>query len=72
MKTAVYFKIQIFESRYQKKYLIRVSRFLAHPPRNESPVYFFLKLNHILMANIFEFHKYQTFGLLKMHNISKI
>ena len=31
------------------------------------------KLNrkHLLMANIFKFHKYQTFGLLKMHNVSK-
>ena len=27
--------------------------------------------NHLLMANIFKLHKYQTFGLLKMHN-SKI
>ena len=24
------------------------------------------------MANIFKLHEYQTFGLLKMHNTSKI
>ena len=26
----------------------------------------------VLMANIFKFDKYQTFGLMKMHNMSKI
>ena len=31
-----------------------------------------LNRNHFLMANIFKLHKYQTFGLLKMHNMSKI
>ena len=29
------------------------------------------KENHLLMANIFKLHKYQTFGLLQMHNMSK-
>ena len=28
--------------------------------------------NHHLMANIFNFHKNETFGVLKMHNMSKI
>ena len=28
--------------------------------------------NHLLMANIFKLHKYQTFSLMKMHNMCKI
>ena len=28
--------------------------------------------NHFLMANIFKLHEHQTFGLMKMHNMSKI
>ena len=28
--------------------------------------------NHLLIASIFKLHKYQTFGLLKMHNMNKI
>ena len=34
----------------------------------------FAKLNgnHLLMTNIFKFHEYQTFGLMKMHNMNKI
>ena len=28
--------------------------------------------NHLLMANISELHEYQTFYLMKMHNMSKI
>ena len=31
-----------------------------------------LNRNHLLMANIFKLHKYQAFGSLKMHNMSKI
>ena len=37
MKTAVNLTIQFFESRYQKKYLVRVSKFYAHPSQNDSP-----------------------------------
>ena len=40
MKTAVNLTIQFFESRYQKKYLIKVWSFLTHPPKNDRPVYF--------------------------------
>ena len=38
------------------------------------PCKIFAKLNGItvLMANIFKLRKYQTFGLLKMHTMSKI
>ena len=34
---------------------------------------FFAKLNgnHILMANFSKFRKYQTFGLIELHNVSK-
>ena len=34
----------------------------------------FMKLirNHLLMVNIFKLHEYQTFGLMKMHNMCKI
>ena len=34
---------------------------------------FFAKLsgNHILMTNFYEFRKYQTFGLVELHNLSK-
>ena len=31
-----------------------------------------LNRNHLLIANIFKLHEYQTFGLMKMHNICKI
>ena len=34
---------------------------------------FFAKLNgnYILMANFSKLHKYQTFGLIELHNLSK-
>ena len=34
---------------------------------------FFAKLNgnHILIANFSKFRKYQTFGLIELHNVSK-
>ena len=71
---AVNSTIHLFESRYQKKYLLKVWNFLIHPPQNDGAVNFFAKLDgsHLLMANIFKHQKYQTFGLLKMHNTSKI
>ena len=38
------------------------------------PCNFLAKLNgnHLLIANIFKLHEYQTFDLIKMHNMSKI
>ena len=47
---------------------------MVHPPQNGGPVKFFAKLrgSHLLMANIFKLHKYQTFGLMKIYNMSKI
>ena len=34
----------------------------------------FAKLNgnHLLMANIFKLHEYQTFGLMKIHNVQNL
>ena len=63
-KIAVNSAIQYFEGRSQKKCLLQV-----WPLKN-----FFAKLNgnHLLMANIFKLHEYQTFVLIKMHNMSKI
>ena len=42
------------------------------PPTTKwQPSKVFAKLNghHHLMANIFKLHEYQTFGLMKMHNM---
>ena len=38
------------------------------------PCKIFAKLNrnHLLMANFFKLHEYQTFGLMEMHNMCKI
>ena len=74
MKTAINLTMQFFESRYQKKYLVKVWSFFCPPTTKCRPSKFLVKLsrNHLLIANIFELHKYHTFGLLKMHNMSKI
>ena len=73
-KIAVNSAIQYFEGCSQKKCLLKVWSFLVHPPQNSGPVNFFAKLNgiHVLMTNIFKLHEYQTFGLMKMHNMCKI
>ena len=43
------------------------------PTAKWRPCKVFAKLNrnHLLMANIFKLHKYQTFGLMKVHNMCK-
>ena len=66
--------IQYFESCSQKKCLLKVWSFLVHPPQNDDPVKLFAKLNgnHLLMANNFKLHEYQTFGLMKINNMCKI
>ena len=73
-KTVVSSTIQYFEDRCQKKCLIKVWRFLVYSPQNGSPVNFFAKLNgnHLLIAGIFKLHEYQTFRLMKMHNMCKM
>ena len=48
-------------------------KFLVQPPQNSGPVKSFGKLNgnHLLVANIFKLQEYQTFGLMKIHNMCK-
>ena len=51
----------------------KILKIFVLPPQDDAPVKLFAKLNwnHLLMANIFKLQGYQTFGLMKMHNISK-
>ena len=72
-KIAVNSTMQYFEGSSQKKCLLKV--WIFGPPTTKwRPCKIFAKLNrnHLLMANIFKLHKYQTFGLMKMHNMNKI
>ena len=64
-KIAVYSTLQYFEGCYQKKCLLSTK---------SRPCKIFTKLNgnYLLMSNIFKLHEYQTFGLINMHNMSKI
>ena len=71
-KIVVKLIIQFFESRYQKKYLVKVWSFLLHPLQNDGPVKSLRNWTETILANIFKLHEYQTFGLMKMHNMSKI
>ena len=49
-------------------------KFFGPPTTKRRSCKIFAKLNgnHLLMANIFKLHEYQTFGLMKMHNMCKI
>ena len=72
-KIAVNSTMQYFEGSSQKKCLLKV--WIFGPPTTKwRPCKIFAKLNgnHLLMANIFKLHEYQTFGLMKMHNMRKI
>ena len=75
-KTTVNSTIQFFESPNQKRNMVKfVSLKFFGPSTTKWRSYkIFAKLNgnHLLMTNIFKLHKYQTFGLLKMYNMSKI
>ena len=74
-KIAVNLAIQYFEGCCQKKCLLKVWSFLVHPPQNGGPVKFlrnWTETNHLSMASIFKLHEYQTFGVMKMHNMCKI
>ena len=68
-KLAVNWAIQYSEGSSQKK-LLSLKIFVP-PTTKWRPYKVFAKLNgnHLLMANIFKFHKYQTFGLMKMYNM---
>ena len=54
-KIAINSTIQHFEGCSENKYLLKVWRFLVHPPLNGGPVKFLRKSNgnHLLTANIF-------------------
>ena len=72
-KITVNSTMQYFEGSSQKKCLLKV--WIFGPPTTKwRPCKIFAKLNgnHLLMANIFKLHEYQTFGLMKMHNMKKI
>ena len=47
-------------------------KFCVSPTTKRRSCKIFAKLNrnHLLTANIFKIHKYQTFGRMKMHNMS--
>ena len=68
-KIAVNSTIQYFEGRSQKN----VCWEFGPSTTKWRPCKIFAKLNgnHLLMANIFKLHEYQTFGLMKIHNMCK-
>ena len=70
-KITVNSAIQYFEGCSQKKMSPKSLKLLGPPTIKWQPCKVFEKLNgnHLLMANIFKLHKYQTFGLMKMHNM---
>ena len=65
--------MQYFESSSQKKRALKVYIFDL-PSTKWCPCKIFVKLNgnHLLVTDILKLHKYQTFDLMKMHNMSKI
>ena len=65
-KTAVNSKIQVFESCCQKEYLVKVWSFLAHSPRNDSPVRFFRNwtetiFQQLIFSNFTNIKKYLVY-----------
>ena len=73
-KTAVSSTIQYFEGRSLKKCLSKKFEVFATATTKWRSCKIFAKLNgnHLLMTKIFKLHEYQTIGLMKMHNMSKI
>ena len=71
-KIAVNLTVQYFEGSCRKKYLLKVWIF-GLPATKWEPCKVFAKLNgnHLLIANIFKLLEYQTFGLMKLHNVKK-
>ena len=64
----------IFWKPLSKEIFDKSSKFFGPPTTKWRPCKFFVNLNgnHFLMAKSFKLHKYQTFGLSKIHNMSKI
>ena len=73
-KITVSSTIQYFEGHFLKKCLPKKYEGFAPPTAKWRSCKLFAELNgnHLLMANIFKLHAYQTFGLMKMHNMCKI
>ena len=65
--------IQFFWKLTSKQVLGESFKFFDPPTTKWRSFNFFAKLNgnHILMANFSKFRKYQTFGLIELHNVSK-
>ena len=74
MRIAVNSTRRCFESCSRKKMPAKSLKFFGPPTPKWWLCKNFAKLNrnHLLMANIFKLHEYQTFGLMKMHNMCKI
>ena len=72
-KIAVKATIQLFEKSKSKEFSDKSLTFFSLPITKPVCFKIFVKLNrnYNLMTKIFEFHRYQTFGLIKMHNIRK-
>ena len=73
-KIALNSAIEYFKGCSQKKKISAKKLELFGPPTTKwRPSKVFAKLNghHLLMANIFKLHKYQMFGLIKMHMCAK-
>ena len=69
-KIAINSTIQHFEGCSENKYLLKVWRFLVHPPW--WPCKVFAEIKRKPSFNGQYFHEYQTFGFMKMHNMCKI
>ena len=64
----------VFLRLFSKEISTKSLKFFGPPTTKWRPCKIFAKLNgnHLLMANIFKLHEYQTFGLMKIHNMCKI
>ena len=64
----------VFWRLFSKQMSAKSLKLFGPPTTKWRPCKVFAKLNenHLLMANIFKLHEYQTFGLMKMHNMCKI
>ena len=64
----------VFCRLFSKQMSAKRLKLFGPPTTKWRPCKVFAKLNenHLLMANIFKLHEYQTFGLMKMHNMCKI
>ena len=73
-KIAAKATIQLFEKSKSKEFSDKSLKCFSLPITKQGSFKLFVKLsrNSNLMAKIFEFYRYQTFGFMKMHNIRKI